>query len=72
MKCSGYCFYMNTNVQRDFQICISVPLNEGDKFRECYSCLKIIVQAHLHVVVVVVVLQNFSLSVHLLNDSIYI
>ena len=46
---------MNTNVQRDFQICISVPLNEGDKFHECYSCLKIIVQAHLHVVVVVVV-----------------
>ena len=25
-KFSGYCFYMNTNIQRDFQICISVPL----------------------------------------------
>ena len=25
-KCSGYCFYMNTNIYRDFQICISVPL----------------------------------------------
>ena len=25
-KFSGYCFYINTNVQRDFQICISVPL----------------------------------------------
>ena len=25
-KFSGYCFYMNTNIQGDFQICISVPL----------------------------------------------
>ena len=25
-KFSEYCFYINTNVQRDFQICISVPL----------------------------------------------
>ena len=25
-KFSGYCFYMNTNLKRDFQICISVPL----------------------------------------------
>ena len=25
-KISGYCFYMNTGIQRDFQICISVPL----------------------------------------------
>ena len=24
-KFSGYCFYMNTNIKRDFQICISVP-----------------------------------------------
>ena len=23
---SGYCFYMNTNILGDFQICISVPL----------------------------------------------
>ena len=23
-------------------------LNEGDKFRKCYSCLKMIIQAHLH------------------------
>ena len=26
MKFSGYCFYMNTNLHGDFQICISVPL----------------------------------------------
>ena len=26
-KFSGYCFYMNTNKERYFQICISVPLN---------------------------------------------
>ena len=25
-KISGYCFYMNTNIKRDFQICFSVPL----------------------------------------------
>ena len=27
VKFSGYCFYMYTNIYRDFQICISVPLN---------------------------------------------
>ena len=27
-KFSGYCFYMNTNIYRDFQICIWVPLNK--------------------------------------------
>ena len=26
-KLSGYCFYMNTNVKGNFQVCISVPLN---------------------------------------------
>ena len=26
-KVLGYCFYMNTNISRGFQICISVPLN---------------------------------------------
>ena len=25
---SGYCFYMNTNIQEDLQICISVPLTD--------------------------------------------
>ena len=25
-KFSGYCFYINTNMELDFQICISVPL----------------------------------------------
>ena len=25
-KCSGYCFYINTSIQGDFQSCISVPL----------------------------------------------
>ena len=24
-------------------------LNEGDNFYECYSCLKMVIQAHLHV-----------------------
>ena len=27
VKFSGYYFYVNTNIQRDFEICISVPLN---------------------------------------------
>ena len=27
-KFSGYYFDMNTNIWRDFQICISVPLNQ--------------------------------------------
>ena len=26
-KLSGYFFFMNLNIGRDFQICISVPLN---------------------------------------------
>ena len=30
-KFSGY-FYMNTDIWRDFQICISVPLNEVARF----------------------------------------
>ena len=28
-KLSGYCFYMNTNLEGDFQICISVPLSDS-------------------------------------------
>ena len=30
-KFSGYCFYMNTSVQGDFQICISIPLSIRSK-----------------------------------------
>ena len=26
-KFSGHCFYMKTNIEKDFRICISVPLN---------------------------------------------
>ena len=26
-KFSGHCFYMKTNIKKDFRICISVPLN---------------------------------------------
>ena len=28
-KLSGYYFYMNLNIQGDFQICISVPLKQA-------------------------------------------
>ena len=27
-KFLGHCFYMNTNIQRDFQICINVPISK--------------------------------------------
>ena len=43
-------------------------LNEGDKIGERYSSLKMMIQAHLHVVFS----QYLSLNVHHLNDSIYI
>ena len=33
-KYSGYCFYMNTNIYRDFQICISVPLTSYDFWKK--------------------------------------
>ena len=29
VKFSGYCFYINTNILADLQICISVPLMDG-------------------------------------------
>ena len=33
-KLSGYCFYMNTNVQGDFQIFISVALSRATNMTE--------------------------------------
>ena len=38
-----------TGVLYDCFKLIYAYLNEGDKVRECYSCLKMIVQGHLHV-----------------------
>ena len=58
-----------TEVSYDRFKLIYAYLNEGEKIRECYSCLKIIIQAHLHVLFFS---QYFSLNVHRLNDSIYI
>ena len=43
-------------------------LNEGHQFCECYSCLKMVILAHLHVGF----LQCFSLNVHYLSDSNYL
>ena len=37
-----------TGVLYDYFRLIYAYLNEGDKVRKCYSCLKMIVQAHLH------------------------
>ena len=58
-----------TEVSYDRFKLIYAYLNEGEKIRECYSCLKMIIQAHLHVLFFS---QYFSLNVHRLNDSIYI
>ena len=38
-----------TEVSYDRFKLIYAYLNEGEKIRECYSCLKMIIQAHLHV-----------------------
>ena len=38
-----------TGVLYDCFKLIYASLNEEDKFRECYSCLKMRIQAHLHV-----------------------
>ena len=32
-KLSGYCFYVSTSIQEDFQICISVPLRNIQTLR---------------------------------------
>ena len=51
-----------------FKLVIYAYLNEEDNICEYYSCLKVIVQAHLHVGFS----QYYSLNVHHLNDSIHI
>ena len=40
MNFSGYCFHMNTSIEGDFQICISVPLtlNTFHTFFLCLYC----------------------------------
>ena len=38
-----------TGVLYDCFILMYVYLNEGDKVRECYSFLRMMIQAHLHV-----------------------
>ena len=35
-KFSGCCFYMNTNIYWDFQICISVPLSSNGLVPNCF------------------------------------
>ena len=39
VKFSGHCFYMNINIYRDFQICISVPLK--DSISQCLQLERI-------------------------------
>ena len=54
---------------------IYVYLNEGDKFCECYSCLKLMIQAHLHVRFFTIFfincasLKRFYLYIKLLQSS---
>ena len=40
-KFSGYCFYMNTNISGDFEICISVPLNSGSNIPPGFSIFEL-------------------------------
>ena len=42
----GYCFYMNTNIYGDFQICMGVPLTDSIKVVRAYLGLKIIFSFH--------------------------
>ena len=51
-----------------FKLVIYAYLNEEDNVCEYYSCLKVIVQAHVHVGFS----QYYPLNVHHLNDSIHI
>ena len=57
-----------TGVLHDCFKLIYMYLNEVDKVRKCYSCLKMIVQAHLHLISS----QYFLLNVHHLGEYIYI
>ena len=43
-------------------------LNEGDQFCECYSCLKMVIQDHLHISF----LRIFFIKVYHLKNSMYI
>ena len=50
-------------------------LHEGDKVRECYTCLKMMIQAHLHVGILAIFfikrasLKQFYLYIKLLQSS---
>ena len=38
-KLSEYYFHLNTNIDGDFRICISVPLNKSNTFTPNHVCL---------------------------------
>ena len=57
-----------TGVLYDSFKLIYAYLNEADKVRECYNCLKMMMQANLHVRFFF--LQYCLLNAHQLNDSI--
>ena len=38
--------------------------NEGDKVRECYNCLKMMIQAYLHVVFFHTIIKRASLIIY--------
>ena len=50
-------------------------LNQGDKIRECYSCLNMMIQAHLHIDFIIIFLikgaslQQFYLNMKLLQSN---
>ena len=64
-----------TEVLYDCFKLIYVYLNEEDKVRECYNCLEMLVQAHLHVGFLTIffvkraLLKRFYLYMKLLQSS---
>ena len=48
--------YFFTDELYDHIKVMNVYLTEGDKVDKCYSCLKLIIQAHLHVVFFTIIL----------------
>ena len=57
-----------TGVLYDWFKLIYRYLNEGNKVRECFNCLKMMIQVHLHVGFI----TYLSLNMYHLNKSIYI
>ena len=64
-KFSGYCFYMNTNIERDFQFRISVPLSTSFAFAKIRSLIKYLnVYQVLHWSTIYVSIYHLLIKLH--------